>query len=214
MKELRRLVRQGEHLHLEFKRKANHPEKIVRELVAFANTEGGTLLIGVDDDGSIYGSKYPSEDEYVLQQAIAKYIVPRLQVSVEHVPITARRAVLVFSVKESRRKPHFVREEGHKRAYYRVRDMSVQASREMVTILRYAHRKKGVEIAFGDEERKLLNLLEERSKTTLDETRRQLRISRRHASNLLVTLVRAGLLRIHPNEGEDYFTLEHQAFAG
>ena len=57
--ELKRLALEGEGLQLEFKRKASHPEKIVRELIAFANTEGGTLLIGVDDDGSIPGLKYP-----------------------------------------------------------------------------------------------------------------------------------------------------------
>ncbi|MDZ7649627.1 MAG: ATP-binding protein [Cytophagales bacterium] len=49
-------------LHLEFKRKAAYPEKIVRELIAFANTEGGTLLVGVDDDKSIPGVKYPDEE--------------------------------------------------------------------------------------------------------------------------------------------------------
>ena len=57
--QLRRLVSQGEGQHLEFKRKASFPEKIVRELIAFANTEGGTLLIGVDDDKSIPGVKFP-----------------------------------------------------------------------------------------------------------------------------------------------------------
>jgi len=37
------LVRQGEGLHLEFKAKTNFPDKIVHELIAFANTNGGTL---------------------------------------------------------------------------------------------------------------------------------------------------------------------------
>ncbi|MEQ8573732.1 MAG: ATP-binding protein, partial [Fulvivirga sp.] len=47
--ELKRLVSQGESETLEFKRKVAHPEKIVKEIVAFANTKGGKLLIGVSD---------------------------------------------------------------------------------------------------------------------------------------------------------------------
>jgi predicted HTH transcriptional regulator len=52
-KALKALVRQGEGMHLEFKLKAAHPEKIVREIVAFANAQGGLLLVGVGDDKSI-----------------------------------------------------------------------------------------------------------------------------------------------------------------
>ncbi|MCC6835531.1 MAG: ATP-binding protein, partial [Cytophagales bacterium] len=66
---IKKLALEGEGLHLEFKRKAAHPEKIVRELIAFANTAGGTLLIGVDDDGSIPGVKYPDEEIHVVTEA-------------------------------------------------------------------------------------------------------------------------------------------------
>ena len=57
--ELRKLISKGEGLHLEFKRKALHPDKILRELIAFANSGGGILLVGVDDDKSIPGLKFP-----------------------------------------------------------------------------------------------------------------------------------------------------------
>ena len=60
--ELQRLVRKGEGQFLEFKRKANHPEKIVKELVSFANSGGGTLLLGVSDDGKLNGVRNPHED--------------------------------------------------------------------------------------------------------------------------------------------------------
>ncbi len=212
LNDLRRLVRAGEHLHLEFKRKANHPEKIIRELVAFANTGGGTLLLGVDDDGSIYGSKCPVEDEYALRQSIQRNISPPLPVTISHVAVTSRRSVLVFEVDESLQKPHRV-QENTKRAYVRVRDMTVQASREMVSLMHHSRRERGVKITYGEKEREVLRLLDEHSKTTLEETRRQLQISKRRASGLLVTLVRAGLVRIHPTAQEDFFTLAPEAFS-
>src|SRR5277367_6336842 len=72
--ELQRLVAEGEGHQLEFKRKASHPEKIVREMIAFANTEGGTILIGVDDNGSLAGVKYPDEELLSVREALQKHV--------------------------------------------------------------------------------------------------------------------------------------------
>ncbi|MCK5704374.1 MAG: ATP-binding protein, partial [Cyclobacteriaceae bacterium] len=68
--ELEYLVRNGEGQLLEFKLKASFPEKIVKEMVAFANSNGGQLLIGVDDDGRISGLKFAEEDKFVIEKAI------------------------------------------------------------------------------------------------------------------------------------------------
>ncbi len=73
LRELKKLVSEGEGIQLEFKRKASYPEKIVRELIAFANTEGGTLLIGVDDDGSVPGVKYPEEEAHVVVEVVLRF---------------------------------------------------------------------------------------------------------------------------------------------
>ena len=73
IREIKRLVKEGETDTLEFKRKANFPEKIVKEIVAFANTKGGKLFIGVDDDRSVTGVKNFSEDIYSLREAITHY---------------------------------------------------------------------------------------------------------------------------------------------
>ncbi len=72
LQELHALVRQGESQYLEFKAKVNHPEKIIREIIAFANTKGGRLIIGVHDDGNIVGLKDATEAHFHLQQAIQK----------------------------------------------------------------------------------------------------------------------------------------------
>jgi predicted HTH transcriptional regulator len=70
LKDLRQLVRQGEGQQLEFKLKSNHPDKIMKEVVAFANSEGGKLLIGVADNKELIGLKYPDEDEYIISKSI------------------------------------------------------------------------------------------------------------------------------------------------
>ena len=78
LQEIHRLVEQGEGENIEFKRKVAHPDKIVREIVAFANTTGGHLLIGVDDDGSIPGIKFADEEIFVLERAIQRWCRPKI----------------------------------------------------------------------------------------------------------------------------------------
>jgi predicted HTH transcriptional regulator len=208
--ELRRLVAQGEGLNLEFKRKARHPDKLARELVAFANTAGGLLLVGVDDDRTVYGCKFADEDAFVLDAFISKYCVPRLPLRLTRIPVSAQREVLAYEVKASRRRPHFLLDPlnpGQKSAFIRVADMSITASREMVQLLRHQQRKQGVSISVGDPERLLLRHLEAVPHITFDQARDLLRLSRRHVSETLVLLVRAGVLTIHPSEKGDLFRL-------
>ena len=215
--ELRRWVKMGEGDKLEFKRKANHPNKIAREIVAFSNTRGGLLLVGVDDDGTIYGSKYAREDAFSIQSYLEKYCAPQPVLSTLFVPVNARRMVLVITVEEGPEKPYTLlphTEKGPKLSYVRVRDMSVAASREMRIILKEDRRKQGVKIRYGEFERKLLQQLEHMPRITLEETRDLLRTSRKNASYTLIRLVRAGLLHIHPTEKGDYFTLAEEAFLG
>ena len=53
--QLQALILLGEHSRQQFKRRISHPDALAAELVAFSNSGGGTLLIGVDDDGAIAG---------------------------------------------------------------------------------------------------------------------------------------------------------------
>lgn len=209
--QLSRLVSEGEHTRLEFKRKANHPDRIVRELVAFANTEGGTLLIGVDDDGTIYGTKTPEGDQFALEKALDEFVRPRFRVKVSFVRVNDRRKVVVIQVRPSRRKPHFLREDGRKVAYVRLKDMSMRASREMTELLRPYRR--GVRITFGDLEKRIMEYLNTHEQVTLNDAQEALTISRRKTADLLIQLVRAGIVRIIPTEKDDLYSLADEAFS-
>ena len=206
----------GEGEKLEFKRKANHPDKIAREIVAFSNSRGGLLLVGVDDNGTIYGSKFAREDAFSIQAYLEKYCSPQPLLTCTFVPVNSRRMVLVITVEEGLEKPYALQPDpkGPRYSYVRVKDMSVIASREMKIILKEDRRKHGVNIRYGEFERKLLQQLEHMPRITLEEARDLLRTSRKNASYTLIRLVRAGLLHIHPTEKGDYFTLAEEAFLG
>ncbi|MEL6592012.1 MAG: ATP-binding protein [Bacteroidota bacterium] len=212
---LRRLVRQGEGIQLEFKRKARHPDKIAREVVAFANSEGGILLIGVDDDQSIVGCKFPQEDAFALQKFFDQELSPRPSYELEFIPISGRRAVLAFHIEAGKRKPYYLKPQAEgesKSAFVRVEDMSIRASREMVQILRRERRSKGVNLRFGEREQRLLQYLEQEANITLATAQNLLKTNRRNTSHLLVLLVSAGLLRILPSDKGDRYTLAPESF--
>jgi len=63
---IRQLVSEGEHCHQDFKFEISDARKIARSLSAFANTEGGRLLIGVKDNGKIAGVR-SDEEIYMIE---------------------------------------------------------------------------------------------------------------------------------------------------
>lgn len=207
---LKDLVRRGEGTYLEFKLKTNHPEKIVRGIVAFANTYGGIMLIGVSDDRKIPGLKYADEDEYLLVRAIHKYCFPRISYTLERVQLYDDREVLVIRVPPSPDRPHYVQTDpvnsDDKRAYVRVGDKSVQASREVREILKGEQAARNIRFTYGDKEQKLMQHLDQHQTITVDLFATIAGISRKIASRTLVLLVLANVLQIHPSDVVDQYT--------
>jgi predicted HTH transcriptional regulator len=178
--------------------------------VAFANSEGGILLIGVGDDKSIQGLKYADEDEYLLVRAIEKYCFPAIPYTMERISLPGEREVLLFRVPRSPNRPHYVvpdpQKPEEKKAYVRVADKSVQASKEVREILKGERDARNIRFSYGDKERMLMKHLGDHDTITVDLFASVAGISRKIASRTLVLLVLANVLEIHPNEMVDHYT--------
>jgi predicted HTH transcriptional regulator len=208
VRNLKNLVRHGEGLRLEFKMKVKYPEKIVKELVAFANTEGGHLFVGVSDAGVIEGVKFAEEEQFLLERAIEKYCFPAFTYRAYRIRLDNGREVLVYQVYESVDKPHFVQLETdpHPICYVRVKDRTIQSSKEMKQILRREN-EEGISFAYGDIERFLLDYVREKGKITLLELAQEAKIPTWLASRKLVLLVLTRVLKIEPGESFDTYIL-------
>jgi len=195
---------------LEFKKKVAFPEKIVREIVAFANTHGGDLLIGVDDDGSISGVKFALEDQYELEKAIRNYCKPMIKYKSEIIRLSEKKSVIRYTIFESSRKPHYVVEKpgAARKVYVRVRDRSIQASREMREILKRSAKNKDIKFTYGEKETILMQYLEQNERITVKRFAEISRLPRRVASQTLVLLALANVLQVIPREKEDYFEIK------
>lgn len=212
LRAIKQLVRQGENEQIEFKKKINHPDKVIRELVAFANTNGGTLLVGVDDNGDISGLKHAEEDDYLMQKAIAELSRPRLQVRSGMVKLHENRAVLYYQILPSKRKPHYALETPQQRwgkAYVRYQDKSVQASREMTEVLRRQRKNKEFGFSYGEEERLLMQCLDEEGTLTVRQFAEKSGLPVARASRIMVLLTLTNVLRIIPTEKGDLFSFKH-----
>lgn len=208
LRELKELVRHGENKYVEFKLKTTHPEKIVREMVAFANTDGGRLIVGVADDKSLKGLKFPDEDEFILQRAIEKYIYPAIDYTLDRLVVEGEREVLIYTIPKSPFKPHYVDLDGvleNRRAYVRVADRSVQASREMREILKGERKGLNIRFQYGEKEKTLMKYLADNQQITVETYATIANISRKIASRTLVVLVLANVLKVKPHEIQDYF---------
>jgi len=208
---LKSLVRIGEGYHLEFKRRVSSPSRLAREAIAFANTWGGTILIGVGDDGSLYGVKDVDEELYDLERALTSFCTPAISFSCKTVPVGTKREVLVIEIPESKRKPHFLREldSTTQEAYIRIADQTVAASDEMIALMASEGDHEGARFEFGDRELLLLRFLEEYHRITVAQFARLADISVPEASEIMVLLTRANILEVQPSEKEDVFVFRY-----
>ncbi|UII21442.1 AlbA family DNA-binding domain-containing protein [Fulvivirga ligni] len=211
LSDVKRLIRHGENATIEFKAKMRHPEKVVKELVAFANTAGGHLFIGVHDDGSLAGVKYPEDEIFALDRAIEKYCKPAFEYTVHIIDLTEDSSVVVYEVPASDNKAHCVvnNELLHGRqAFVRVADRSIKASKHVKEILDRQSKNKSIQFNFGDKEKLLMTYLENNETITVNEFKKISGRNYYQASRTLILMVLANVLEIHPHEKEDFYTLK------
>jgi hypothetical protein len=203
-------IAEGEGATLEFKRKFSTPEKIAREVIAFANSHGGTLMIGVDDDRTIYGVPSEKEEMELLDLACSHYCDPPIVPRVEVTQVNGKYIVVV-RVRESNEKPHWLvpqRSTEDRHAFIRVGDQTIAASKEVVKVMRSRRPDAPpVSLSIGRLERALFEYLDTHSTVTVREFKKYVNISERRASGVLVRLVRAQVLYLHTHEKDPYFTL-------
>ncbi|MCS6968729.1 MAG: ATP-binding protein [Cytophagales bacterium] len=107
--ELQQLVQRGESVTLEFKQTISHPEKIAKTLVAFANTMGGKVVVGISDKKEVIGID-PEEEKFVLQIAASRYCHPPIELTYVEAEIE-EKMVLIVEVRAST-VPHFYTSNG------------------------------------------------------------------------------------------------------
>lgn len=184
------LIEQGEHQQQDFKYSVSDACKIARSISAFSNAEGGRLLIGVKDNGTVAGVRN-EEDIYVVEQAATLYCRPSVDVSFKAYTCDTNVVIIEATVPRSHARPVVCREaEGGWRAYYRVADENIVAHPLMVK----AWQTSSAEFSLTAQVTNVIETLKaNREGLDIDQLARLTNSSIRSTEQTVVSLVAAGV---------------------
>ncbi|MDX1699626.1 MAG: ATP-binding protein [Melioribacteraceae bacterium] len=218
-KQLIKLIEEGENLRIEFKQKFSEYDKIAKEIIAFANTEGGTIIFGVTDKGRVLGVESEKEIAELVKETIRDYCQPSVDYDLHYIRIKDKE-VVALEIHESKNKPHRIKDFKEKfilneaQVFIRVRDKSVPASKEMIKLMQNRSLESSLKnYSIGKNEKLVFNYLSSHDYITAKEFSKIANLSSRRASRTLINLVRADILAIHTKEnGENFYSSKGQKF--
>ena len=210
------MIAEGEHQRQDFKTRVDDARKIARTFSAFANTDGGRLLIGVKDDGSIAGVN--AEEEYhMLNEAAQAHCRPTVPFEVQ-VWKAEFRTVLEVQVPRSAGRPHFAEttpasEAGPDRwqAFLRRGDENLKANPVLVKVWQYEMRAERPEFHYDQYIGKVFRAWREGKTLHFKHVMRKGRLHPEDAEDLLSLLVVWGIVEWVPTRRGFVYRLASEA---
>lgn len=208
MRELFRLINKGESQVLDFKYCISDSRKIARTLAAFANTDGGKLLIGVRDNGSIAGIR-SDEEFYMIDAAASLFCSPPVRYTVSQHQ-TEGRTVLEVTVEKADIRPVYSKNDSGKWiAYTRKNDQNLAINSVILKVWKKENRKDGLFIKVRKPETMLFDYLRNNGDITLSKFRKLSKLPVYKAENILSDLITCGIIDYEITEkGCRYFSGE------
>lgn len=188
------LIAQGEGQRLEFKRHIPNPHKIAKTITSLANAEGGIILVGVSDDGTIYGIS-PEEERYMMNKAAKEMCHPAIALHYDLFEDEEEQAVLIVHIKQSSEKPHYaLNKKGKKGIYIRSLDQSRRANEKELEHFADLKKRREDPMPSTNNEIAALLYLDDRPQITIKEYAKLINSSRNKARHILTRLVQYGFL--------------------
>jgi predicted HTH transcriptional regulator len=199
------LISEGEHQQQDFKYRVSDALKLAKSVSAFANTDGGRLLIGVRDDGNMSGVR--SEEEiYIMHQAAYRYCRPEASIKFDTYHVD-KRTIVVATVPPSDKRPVCViGDEGKPRAYIRIADENIVASPVHLAIWRELQNPQGTMMTYTDSVRKVLDILQGQ-RLPLNQIVCRSHIPRHKVITLLARLIRFRVVQMEYTSQQFLFSL-------
>jgi predicted HTH transcriptional regulator len=185
---IKRLILEGENQELDFKFEISDSRKIARTLVAFSNTDGGTLLIGVKDNGNISGIR-SDEEFYMVQAAAVMYCKPEVAFKSKRWVVDGK-TVLEVIISKGTNYPYFAQTEpGKWLAYIRVKDENILATAVHLKVWKNKTHNRGILIEYSDKVKKLLEYLKLNSSISVSKFCRMAFLPKSTAESILADLI-------------------------
>lgn len=198
-------IREGEHLRQDFKFEISDARKIARSLVAFANTDGGRLLVGVKDNGRIAGVR-SDEEYYMIEAAATMYCKPIIPFSSRIHPVDGKTVLEIGIQSDPINRPFKAKSEQNTwDAYIRVKDQNIQANPWLLKWWERQKEKSPVTIRYKSKEQQLLDLLNHHGKIKISDFVRAAHVPTREAEEILLDFSLLDIITFQQTEDDLYF---------
>ena len=132
----RAIIADGENAKIEFKRDDRNllPEHLAREIAAFANMNGGMIVVGVEDDGAVSGVTRNNLQAWLMDTVIGRFIDPQIVPDYDEFVLNGK-PIAIVTVPAGSAKPYAVRQQERTDYYIRLGDTVQRAGREQMARL-------------------------------------------------------------------------------
>jgi predicted HTH transcriptional regulator len=194
-KYIKDLIQSGEHQQLDFKFEISDSRKIARTLVAFSNTDGGTLLIGVKDNGKIAGVR-SDEEFFMVQAAAAMYCRPEIVFDSKRWIVDGKN-ILEITIPKGTKYPYYAQTEPDKwLSYIRVNDENILASAVHLKVWKNKTHDRGILMEYSVKIKILMDYLEFNPSISISKFCKMAFLPKNAAENILADLIYFGLVDI------------------
>ena len=191
---------------LDFKFEISDSRKIARTFVAFANTDGGRLLVGVKDNGAIAGVR-TEEEFYMVEGASRLYCRPEVPLKIKQWTVEGRKVLEVIIYPGNEKPYRAMDEEGHWKAYVRQRDENFKACSVTMKLWERLKAGEGAFLRIGHAEKVILRYLQSNPWITLSKFRKLAGIRKDEAEDILVNLLMLKILELEHIEQDIIYRL-------
>jgi len=209
MSSLNELIAEGEHLHQDFKFRIDDQRKIARTLCAFANTEGGRLLIGVKDNRKVVGCD-PQEEYHMIEGAAKMFCQPEVKFT-SKIWQEEFRLVLQIDIEASENKPHRAKDDdGRWKPYIRINDHTTSVNKILEWVWKEQQNPTAKPEKFDEQELMLLRLIHDEQPVTLSKLYRRSGLPLRKVDRLLVLFICWDLVEMSFEHDGTYYSVKEE----
>jgi len=202
---IEKLVEQGEHQQQDFKFEISDSKKIARSIAAFANTDGGKLLVGVKDNGSIAGIR-SDEEIHMLDAAAQMYCKPEVPLKFNEWNINGKQ---VLEVDIEKAKEHLVSapdKNGDFKVFIRYQDQNILANGIFIKVWQKKKESKSVKIQYTSEEKQFLHIIKEHQPINWSQIRKKLKCKPVKLNQMILDFMMIDVLELQMTD-KGYFYL-------
>lgn len=195
---------------LDFKFEISDSRRIARSLAAFANTDGGRLLVGVKDNGAIAGVR-SDEEIHMIQAAAEMYCQPPVHYTTEEWEINGKTVLEVIIPRDKTDKHKAPDNQGNYKIFVRVKDENLVADSVLIKVWKSNKFACPAKIKFTEPETTLLHYLSENKEITLQDFMQLAHIGKRKAEAILADFILVGTILLIQTSQGTVFRLNDEA---